>query len=145
MTTSIVVSWLDGVMYVYWNIRLSEYRLRLGQRPMLSSTLAREICEMEADLCSAFSDPNRILILYALNEKPLNVSEITAELEIPQSTTSRHLKILRDRGLVMSSRQGTSVEYRLSDPRLIDALDVLRSVLRDRIARRANLMDVADA
>lgn len=111
---------------------------------MVSSALAREICEMEANFCSAFSDPNRILILYTLNEKPLTVQEIVAELEIPQSTTSRHLKILRDRGLVTSVRQGTSVQYHLSDTRLIEALDLVRSVLRDRVARRANLMEETD-
>jgi ArsR family transcriptional regulator len=70
----------------------------------------------------------------------MNVTEITEELNIPQPTTSRHLKILRDRGLVHSQRHGTTITYHLSDQRLIEALDLLRSVLRDRISRRANLM-----
>ncbi len=100
---------------------------------------------MEADLCSAFVDPTRILILYALDEKPRNVSELSHELQISQPATSRHLKVLRDRGLVMTTRQGTSIEYRLADQRLIQALDLLRAVLRDRIAHRASLMEEADS
>lgn len=112
---------------------------------MISQTLAREVSQMEADLCSAFADPTRILILYALNESPRNVGELADELEIPQSSTSRHLKVLKDRGLVVTVRQGTSVQYHLADPRLIEALDILRSILRDRIAHRANLMDEADS
>lgn len=100
---------------------------------------------MEADLCSAFADPTRILILYALDEKPRNVGEIANELQISQPTTSRHLKMLRDRGLVISVRQGTNIQYRLADQRLIQALDLLRAVLRDRIAHRASLMEEADA
>ncbi|MFZ5911037.1 MAG: ArsR/SmtB family transcription factor [Chloroflexota bacterium] len=96
---------------------------------------------MEADLCSAFADPTRILILYALDERPRNVTELTLELQITQSAASRHLKVLRDRGLVASERQGTTVTYHLSDQRLIEALDLLRSVLRDRIAHRASLME----
>lgn len=99
---------------------------------------------MEADLCSAFSDPTRILILYLLDEKPRNVSELTAELDIPQSSTSRHLKVLRDRGLVTAIRQGANVQYQLADKRLIQALDILRSILRDRIAHRASLMEEAN-
>jgi ArsR family transcriptional regulator len=99
---------------------------------------------MEADLCSAFSDPTRILILYLLDEKPRNVSEITTELDIPQSSTSRHLKVLRDRGLVTAIRQGANVQYQLADKRLIQALDILRSILRDRIAHRASLMEEAN-
>jgi ArsR family transcriptional regulator len=108
---------------------------------MISQPLAREISQMEAELCSAFSDPTRILILYALNEKPRNVAELVEELQIPQSSTSRHLKVLRDRGLVIPVRQGTSIQYHLADQRLIQALDLLRAVLRDRIAHRASLME----
>lgn len=111
---------------------------------MVSQTLAREISRMEADLCSAFADPTRILILYTLDEKPRNVGELADDLEIPQSTTSRHLKVLRDRGLVVTVRQGATIQYRLADKRLIEALDLLRSVLRDRIAHRASLMDEVD-
>jgi DNA-binding transcriptional ArsR family regulator len=108
---------------------------------MISQTLAREVSLLEADLCSAFADPTRILILYALSEQPRNVTELTQELGISQPKTSRHLKILRDRGLVRSSRQGNSITYQLADQRLIEALDLLRGVLRDRIRYRAGLME----
>ena len=111
---------------------------------MISPTLAHEVSRMEADLCSAFTDPTRILILYLLDEKPRNVGELSTELQIPQSSTSRHLKVLRDRGLVTTTRQGTSVQYQLADQRLIQALDLLRAVLRDRLAHRASLMEEAD-
>lgn len=108
---------------------------------MISQTLAQEVSQLEADLCSAIADPTRILILYALDEKTRNVNDLTAELGITQPNTSRHLKILRDRGLVHAARQGTSIMYAISDPRLIQALDLLRSVLRDRITYNANLME----
>lgn len=112
---------------------------------MISQNLAQEVSHMEADLCSAFADPTRILILYALDEKPCNVGELAHELQVSQPTTSRHLKILRDRGLVTTVRQGTNVQYHLADKRFIQALDILRSVMRDRINYRANLMDKVDA
>jgi len=60
---------------------------------------------------------------------------------LSQPATSRHLKILRERGLVRATRQGPSVEYSLIDERLIEALNLLRTVLRDNIAYRASLMD----
>ena len=106
----------------------------------ISPTLRQEATEMEAELCSAFSDPTRILILYALNEQPRTVTDLTLELNLAQPTASRHLKVLRDRGLVIADRQGTSMLYKLADTRLIDALDILRAVLRDRIMHRANLI-----
>ena len=112
---------------------------------MIQQTLAQEVSRMEADLCSAFVDPTRILILYALDEKPCNVGELANELQISQPSTSRHLKVLRDRGLVRTIRQGNSIQYHLADKRLIEALDLLRAVLRDRIAHRASLLEEADA
>lgn len=110
---------------------------------MIAQSLAQEVSQMEANLCSAFVDPNRILILYLLDERPRNVGELSQELQISQPATSRHLKVLRDRGLVMTTRQGTSIEYRLADKRLIQALDLLRAVLRDHIAHHANVMEEA--
>lgn len=112
---------------------------------MISQTLALEVSQLEADLCFALADPNRILILYSLDEQPRNVSELTIELGVTQPTISRHLKILRDRGLVNTVRQGTTITYQLADERLIQALDLLRSVLRDRITHRANLMEEIEA
>jgi ArsR family transcriptional regulator len=107
---------------------------------MLTQTLKQEISQLEANLCSAFADPTRILILYTLNEHSRNVTELTNVLGTTQSTTSRHLKILRERGLVNTTRQGTTVTYELADSRLIKALDILRDVLRDNITVKANLV-----
>ena len=80
-------------------------------------------------------------MLYLLSEQTINVSELADEVGISQPAASRHLKILRERGLVQPVRQGASVEYRLTDYRLINALDLLRAVLRDRITYRASLIE----
>ena len=111
---------------------------------MLTQNLKQEISQLEANLCSAFADPTRILILYALSERSHNVTELTNELGTAQSTTSRHLKILRERGLVRTMRQGTTITYELADNRLIDALDILRAVLRDTITAKADLVAELD-
>jgi len=106
----------------------------------LPSSLSQEVIQLHADICSALADPTRILLLYALAERPRKVNELAAEANISQPTASRHLKLLRERGLVNASRQGMNVEYNLTDIRLIEALDLLRAVLRERITRRANLI-----
>jgi len=113
----------------------------IGKDKMVNQTLKQEISQLEADFCFALSDPNRILMLYALSEKPLNVTELTNDLGLNQPTTSRHLKVMRERGLVHTVRTGTTVTYHLSDPRLIQALDLLRSVMRDRLTERASLIN----
>lgn len=108
---------------------------------MVTPSLKQEISQLEANFCAALSDPLRLLILYTLNDGPHNVTELAGELGINQPTTSRHLKVLRERGLVESTRSGTTITYSLSDPRLIQALDLLRSIMRERLAYQANLIN----
>ena len=107
---------------------------------MNSQQLAQEVTQLHADICSALADPSRILLLYALVDQPRTVNELTSDVNISQSATSRHLKVLRERGLVSATRLGQSIEYSLTDPRIIEALDLLRAVLRDCLSHRANLM-----
>lgn len=111
---------------------------------MINQTLRQEISQLEADFCFALSDPTRILMLYALNESPRNVTELTIDLGISQPTASRHLKVMRERGLVHTVKQGTTVTYQISDARLIQALDLLRAVMRERLAYRASLISEID-
>lgn len=108
---------------------------------MVSTLLQQEITQLEANFCAALSDPNRLLILYALNDGPRNVTELCSELGLNQPTASRHLKVLRERGLVDTARTGTTITYHLSDSRLIQALDLLRSVMRERLAHQASLIN----
>jgi ArsR family transcriptional regulator len=101
-----------------------------------------EIQLFHAQICQALADPTRILLLYRLAEGPQNVGELAAALKVSQPTVSRHLKVLRERGMVTSTRHGATVEYRLIDDRPIQALDLLRSVLRDSLSRNAELAGV---
>ncbi len=107
----------------------------------MSSPLEQEVIQLHAEICAGLADPKRILILYALSEKPCNVNELVAYLGLSQPMVSRHLKVLRERGMVQATRVGASVEYSLGDQRLIEALDLLRSVLRDHLSHRAQLVD----
>ena len=107
---------------------------------METPTWKLEILALEAEFCAALSDPTRIFILYALSERSLNVTELTNELGIPQPTISRHLKVLRERGLADTQRQGTVIIYHLTDQRIIQALDLLRATMHDRYAQRAKFV-----
>ena len=104
------------------------------------NSISQEIHQLHADICSALADPTRILILYILADGTCTVNDLASKLNAAQPTTSRHLKVLRDRGLVRANRQAQTVEYSLNDPRIIEALDLLRSVLRDTLSHRANLI-----
>ncbi|MCS6911478.1 MAG: metalloregulator ArsR/SmtB family transcription factor [Anaerolineales bacterium] len=111
----------------------------------MNKTLEREVDQLHAEICAGLADPKRILILYELATGPRNVTELAHSLNLSQPLVSRHLKVLRDRGMVMATRQGAAVEYQLADKRLIEALDILRAVLHDTLSRRAELVSAFEA
>jgi len=120
-------------------MQVYEYKQR--QKTMVSPALTQEITALHAGICSALADPRRILLLYTLNEKPRNVSELAEELGISQPTASRHLNMLRERGLVTAKREGQSVVNSLADKRIIQALDLLREVLASNLQSQAALAE----
>jgi len=111
----------------------------------MNQLLEQEINQLHAEFCAGLADPKRILMLYLLSEQPHNVTELVSILNMSQPAVSRHLKVLRDRGMVTATRVGPSVEYRLADRRLIDALDLLRAALRDHLSHRAEIAGAIQA
>jgi ArsR family transcriptional regulator len=65
------------------------------------------------DHLSALSDATRSRLLLLLDRHELTVSELCSILQLPQSTVSRHLKILGDEGFIQSRPQGTNRLYRM--------------------------------
>ncbi|HEX9795353.1 MAG TPA: metalloregulator ArsR/SmtB family transcription factor [Anaerolineales bacterium] len=109
----------------------------------MEEMLEHELHELHANLCSGLADPKRLMILYTLAQTEHSVGDLAATLNLPQPTVSRHLKILRERGLVQTERAGTTVIYSLADRRLIEALDLLRAMMGDIFDRRASVVSRA--
>ena len=115
-----------------------------GKMARISSDLEHEVHLLHSRMCEGLADPTRILILYALAEAPHNVGELAEALHAPQPTVSRHLKVLRERGMVNAERLGPAVRYSLADLRLIEALDLLRAVLASQLRSQAALASAAE-
>jgi len=99
-----------------------------------------EVNLLHTHICEGLGDPKRVLILYILSERSCNVTELTEMLAVSQPTVSHHLKILRERELVTASKEGAVITYSLADGRIIEALNIMRSILADILARRAGVV-----
>ncbi len=105
----------------------------------MDQKLTEEVNLLHAQICQGLADPTRILILYLLADNQRYVTELAEMLKVSQPTVSRHLKVLRERGLVTTTREGNTIHYALRDRRVIQALDLLRAVMADVLADRAGL------
>ena len=106
----------------------------------MEQEVRQEIEILHEQVCLVLADPIRIMLIVTLAQKPQCVNDLAAELALPQSTISRHLRVLRERSLVVTTRQGTSVCYALADDRLIEVIDLLRGILRDRVLKQVNVI-----
>jgi DNA-binding transcriptional ArsR family regulator len=102
--------------------------------------LRAELTELTSTLCKALNDPKRLLLLYALADGPRSVGELTDAIGASQANVSQHLAVLRERGIVVTERRGPSVIYSLRYPELLDAIEQLRSILAQELARRHRLL-----
>ena len=103
-----------------------------------------ELKLLHSNICQALGDPKRIQILYALHDESRHVSALACALDTPQPTISRHLRVLRQRSMVKTKRNGTAVIYSLATPQIICILDEMRDMLRKTLAQQANILQVAE-
>lgn len=90
-------------------------RARIRKLASLMKAIDIEGPEGEVEVFKAAADPCRLRILKLLKEGELCVCEIMTALKKPQSSTSHHLSILREAGLVKERKDGKWSYYRLAD------------------------------
>jgi len=95
-----------------------------------------ELEQLHYHICQSVGDTKRLLIIYALDEKPRYVTELANLLDLPQPTVSRHLAILLERGLVVKERHGAAMVYRLADKRVITIMNAMRDILADLLVKK---------
>ena len=86
------------------------------------------------DDLSTLADPVRSRMLMVLERNELTVTELCSVLQLPQSTVSRHLKVLGDAGWVVSRRDGTNRLYTHTLPHSGNGSRKLWSLVREQIA-----------
>jgi ArsR family transcriptional regulator len=78
----------------------------------------------------ALSDPKRLCVLERLSRGERSVSDLSREVGCHVPNMSQHLAVLRGAGLVIARREGSTVYYRLADPRVLEAYRLIKEVAR---------------
>ncbi len=83
--------------------------------------------EKWAEILKTLGHPIRIRILETLLDAEKCVSTIWAHLDLPQSTVSQHLSLLRSKGIVHHERSGSKVKYFVRDKKIEQLIKLLKS------------------
>lgn len=108
------------------------------------STLAEEdLYQLQADFCKGMAHPKRIRLLRTLKNGEKTVTELTVLTGIPQANLSQHLALLRQFGLLRTRREGSSIYYSISDHRIIEACELVRRCIGERLRKSQMALAVA--
>jgi len=94
-----------------------------------------EITILQAEILKTLASPRRIEILHELARGPIEVGRLAEAIGASQPNVSQHLAVLRSAGIVEAERDGREVRYRLTDPDVMVACGLMRSVLERRLTR----------
>lgn len=101
------------------------------------STAITRNAEEASKILKAIANPNRLMILCQLKilgER--NVNQLLANLSISQPALSQHLALMKEEGLISSSKRGTSIYYSISDEivsAILEALDTRFCQIEDAL------------
>jgi DNA-binding transcriptional ArsR family regulator len=99
------------------------------------------IFELHASICRTLAHPKRLEILNMLRQGELSVSEMAEQMRVSLANASQHLAVLRDKRVVVTRREGVSIYYRISSPKIVQACDLMREVLFEQLARSGELAE----
>lgn len=97
------------------------------------------VYELQAEISKTLANPIRLAILHSLRDGEKTVNELATLLGVRQSNLSQHLAVLRQRGIVKTRKQGASIFYRVFNPKINQACDMVREVLMDQLRQKQEL------
>lgn len=104
-----------------------------------------EITILQAEILKTLANPRRLEIIHRLAQGSCEVGRLAEEIGASQPNISQHLSVLRVAGIVDAERDGREVRYRLTDPDVITACNVMRGVLQRRLTRLGRLSNLDQA
>jgi len=104
-----------------------------------------EITTLQAEVLKTLANPRRLEIIHRLAQGPCEVGRLAEEIGASQPNISQHLSVLRAAGIVDAERDGREVRYRLADPDVIVACNIMRGVLQRRLTRLGRLSHLDQA
>jgi len=100
----------------------------------------KKIFEMHAEICKVFTNPKRLEIINLLRNGEKTVNELTELAGVPQANVSQHLTVLRQNNVVTTRRNGANIYYKIANPKILQACDLMREVLLEKLSENEKLV-----
>jgi DNA-binding transcriptional ArsR family regulator len=99
-----------------------------------------EVYARHAEMCKIFSHPLRLQILNTLRDKEMSVSALADRLAVTIGNLSQHLNMMKHRRVLLTRKDGNVVYYRLGNPKILAAFDLIREILFEQMQREGTIV-----
>lgn len=99
---------------------------------------------LHSELCKTLANDKRQMILGALRDEELSVTQLIERTGIAQANISQHLSLMRTHGVVNVRREGTRAFYSISNPKLIQAFDLITEVMQESMDSRTRAAESSE-
>ncbi len=104
--------------------------------------MSDRVYKLHADVCKVLGSASRIRIIEALREGERSVGELSVILGLRQANVSQHLAVMRSKGVLKTRKVGTSIYYSVSNPKIVQACDLMRQVLLEQLKENEMLVSL---
>ena len=104
----------------------------------------QSVYRMHAELCKALANEHRQAILHAIGAGEKCVSDLAAEIGISVHNVSQHLRVLKERRLVESRKDGQTVYYHVTNMKFIQACALIREALVEQHLAQGESLQAAE-
>jgi ArsR family transcriptional regulator, virulence genes transcriptional regulator len=94
------------------------------------------ILKMQADVCKIFANDKRLEIINLLKDKEMSNSELMQKTGLAKVNMSQHMNVLKSKGVIVSRREGVQLYYRIANPKIIQACNLMREVLLEQLVEK---------
>ncbi|MBI5755900.1 MAG: helix-turn-helix transcriptional regulator [Nitrospirae bacterium] len=99
----------------------------------------KEIFELHASICQIMANAKRLEIISILGNKEMTVGEIADKMDIRMANLSQHLSIMKAKGILKSRREGVSIYYHITNPKVVQACKLMREVMMEQLKEKGKL------
>ena len=112
----------------------------LNYATVVIKTDNKNIFHLHAEVCKTLSNAKRLEILNTLRGEELSFSEIVARMGISKANVSQHLALMKNAGILETRRDGVNIYYRITNPKVIKACNLMREVLIEYHSQKGKVL-----
>ena len=95
----------------------------------------RRLARQQAEICSVMGNTRRVLIIWHLAKREMCVGEIAKEIGTTLQNASQHLRLMKDKNVVQSRRDGQTIYYRIAENEIMKKCSVLLNSPLDEVVQ----------